>query len=323
MKFDQLKASLKETIMPVYLLEGEEVFFRDRGEDLIKNAAMEEPQLNYARFEGSSFKQSGLDVLINALAACPFMSERRVITVTEWYPTAQDLKDKGLKAYFEKPFDTSVLVIVNSKKCEALKKQKSVTLVDCAKGSPELITKYVRAKATKAGLIINTNTCRLLIDYCLSDMTRIDGEVDKLIAYSHGEDEITEAAVDAMVTKSFDYQIYQMVNFIAGKRYSEAYKVLRELNSIGDRQILFVSIYYHFRKMFFVSISPKTDSELAEELSMNEYAVKKTREQASHFSPKRLKNVMSKFAHLDGAFKSGKLTFDNAFIDGVFSVLTE
>ena len=323
LKFDQLKNSLKENIAPIYLLEGEESFFRDRGEALIKSAVLQEPELNYARFEGSSFKQSGYEVLVSALACCPFMSEKRVITVTEWYPTVQELKDKGLKAYFEAPFDTAVLVVINTKKSESLKKISSVTFVDCSRATGELVNKYIRSKTNKAQLIISSGVCQLLQEYCQNDMTRIDLEIDKLIAFKQGEDEITEADVELMVAKTIDYQVYQMVAFIAEKKYRSAYKVIQDLTTISEKQLLFVSVYYHFRRMFFVSISRGSDKELAAMLGVKEFAIVKARQQAASFSPKRLRKILNKLTQLDGDYKSGKMIFDNAFLSAMFTVLTE
>lgn len=322
MKFEELKTSLKEEILPIYLLEGEEVFFRERAEELIKSAAIEEPQLNYAAFDASYVKQ-GADNLVSLLSSCPFMSSRRAIVIREWYPAAQDLKDKALKNYFDNPYDTSVFIIDNSKKCDALRKIKTVTVVDCQKATLDLISKFIRSKCNKEKLIISTTTCKLIAEYCLYDMTRINGEIDKLIAYKSGSDEISQKDVDEMVTKSSDYKIYEMVNYIAGKNYDAAYKILEELNGSSDKQMLFVSLYYHFRRMFFVSMSNKNDADLANILGVKEFAVTMARRQARSFSTKRLKKIMDKLSECERSFKSGKITFDSAFIYGVFSVLCE
>lgn len=322
MKFENLKSSLKEQIYPIYLLEGEEEFFRDRGEELILSATIEERQLNLATFEGSSLKQ-GTENLVNLLASCPFMSNKRAICIREWYPTAQDLKDKSLKAYFKNPFDTACLIINNSKKCEALKKIESVTLVDCQKGSIEFISKFIRSKCTNANLIISTSTCKLIAEFCQYDMIRINGEVEKLIAYKFSKDEITDDDVEKMVTKTQEYKIYEMVSYIANKNFDSAYKILQELNNVSDRQMLFVSIYYHFRRLFFVSISNKSDSELAEILGVKEFAIQMAKRQAKSFSNKRLKHIMDKLSECERGFKSGLITFDGAFYESVFNVLCE
>lgn len=322
MKFEQLKNSLKEHIYPIYLLEGEEVFFREKSIELIKSLAITEPELNFAQYEGNNFKGE-LDKLVNLLSSCPFMSERRMIVVNEWYPLANDVKEKSLANYLKNPFDTSVLVINNQKKCEALKKFDNVTLVDCQKGSLDLITKLIRQECTQNKLIINNSTCKLIAEYCLFDMTRINGEVAKLISFKFGQDVIEDSDVELLVTKTEDYKIYEMVNYIADKNYSSAYKILEELNSSQDKQLLFASLYYHFRRMFFVLMSNKSDSELAEILGVKEYAVTMTRRQAKKFSAKKVKKTMDNIAMCESKFKSGQITFDGAFLNSVFNILCE
>lgn len=322
LKFEDLKSSLQERIYPIYLLEGEEVFFREKSEEMIKAVAISEPQLNFASFEGSSLKQ-GTDDLVNLLSSCPFMSERRAITVHEWYPNAQDLKEKAIKNYLDNPYDTSVFIIDNSKKCEALKKFKSVTVVDCQRATLELITKYVRSRCSKENLIISTSTCKLIAEFCLYDMTRINGEVEKLIAYKSGKPDITDEDVNAMVAKASDYKIYEMVSYIANKNYAQAYKILEELNSTSDKQMLFASLYYHFRRMFFVAMSNKDDEELSQILGVKPFAVTMARRQAKSFSNKRIKKIMDKLSACEQGFKSGTVTFDGAFLNGVFNVLCE
>ena len=322
MKFEGLKNSLKEQIYPVYLLEGEEDFFREKATDLIVSASVSEPQLNYSSLDGATISKS-TDGLVSVLSSFPFMSDKRAVTVREWYPAASDLKDKALKNYFDNPCDTSVLIINNSKKCDSLKKISSVTVVECGRGDIELISKIIRAGCSKEKLIISTSTCKLIAEFCLYDMTRIMGEVDKLIAYKAGQTDISDDDVKAMVTKTNDYKIYEMVSFIANKSFSDAYKIMQELNSTSDKQMLFASLYYHFRRMFFVSMSDKTDEELAQILAVKPYAVTMSRRQAKSFTAKRLKKIMDKLSFCEQGFKSGTISFDGAFYGGIFNVLCE
>ena len=322
MKFENLKSSLKEGIYPIYLLEGEEDFFRDKAVELILQASITEPELNFVAYDGSYFAKS-TDALISLLSSCPFMSEKRAILLREWYPSSTDFKDKTLKQYFDNPFDTSVLIVSNTKKCEALKKASSVTVVDCQRGDIDLISKIVRSKCTKEGLIISTSTCKLIAEFCLYDMTRIMGEVDKLIAYKTGQTDISEDDVNLMVTKTNDYKIYEMVSFIANKSYADAYRIMKELNSTSDKQMLFASLYYHFRRMFFVVMSNANDDELSQILGVKPFAVTMARRQAKSFSPKRLKKIMDKLSACEQGFKSGDITFDGAFYEGLFNVLCE
>jgi len=323
MKFDQLKQSLKEKVQNIYLIEGEEAFFRFRASEMIKEACLSEPSLNYTRFSGAELKAAGVDSLILALRSFPFMSDKRVIEVFDWYPTASDLKDKSLKQFFSEPTDTSVLIIFNEKSCDALKKNPSVTVVECERADEQLIARFIRSKATKENLIVSTGVCKKIADFCQFDMVRIDGEVNKLIDYCRGTGEIDDAAVELLVTKDADYQIYEMVNLISRKNYTDAYKIIATIRTPSDKQMLIVSLYNHFRRMFYCATTKGDNATIAENLGVKEYAVKKAGEQAAAFSPKRLKTIVDKLSESDAAFKSGLKPIDNVFSECIFCILTD
>ena len=323
MKFELLKQSLKTNIANVYLVEGVETFFRMRSVEMIKSACLSEPDLNYTRITGAELKAEGADKLIMSVNSFPFMSDKRVVEIAEWYPTAADLKDKALKEYFSAPTETTVLIVVNERSSDQLKKISSVTLVECDRADDQLIMKYIRSKATKAGLIVSSSVAQKIIDYCQSDLVKIDCETDKLIDYSKDNSEITEKAVDLLVTKDADYQIYEMVNCIAGKNYSGAYAIISDIRTPSDKQALLVSLYNHFRRMFYCATTKGDNATVAALLGVKEYAVKKSREQAAMFTPKRLKRITDKLAESDAAFKSGIKPIENVFNECIFTVLTD
>ena len=78
MKFTQLAKSLQEEISPVYLIEGEEVYFRDHAVKSIRKAcALAQPSLNDVRFEGDGLKgekfisfRDALSLVIRRNAPC-------------------------------------------------------------------------------------------------------------------------------------------------------------------------------------------------------------------------------------------------------------
>ena len=49
MKFVMFKKSLEEGVSPIYLFDGEE-YFKERGEDMLKERYLSEPSLNYTSF---------------------------------------------------------------------------------------------------------------------------------------------------------------------------------------------------------------------------------------------------------------------------------
>ena len=72
---------------PIYLFEGEEAYFRDKGEALIKSRFVQDTTLDYASLDGAALKGDGIRALTDAANCFPFLSEKRVVRVTEFYPT--------------------------------------------------------------------------------------------------------------------------------------------------------------------------------------------------------------------------------------------
>jgi len=75
---------------PIYLFEGEDAYFREKGGQLLKARFVQETTLDFASFEGASLKGDGIKSLVDAWNSFPFMSERRLVRVTEFYPTEKE-----------------------------------------------------------------------------------------------------------------------------------------------------------------------------------------------------------------------------------------
>ncbi len=147
---------------PVYLFEGEDAYFRERGLDLVLKEFISEPSLNLTNLTSDC---NG-DELIASLNGYPFMSKKRATVLREFYPKAEQLK-KGLKDYLENPSNESVLIILNEKPCDPLKKFNSVLVVDCKKADTSVLIKWIKAECLKFNVQIDGETAKKLAEYCL------------------------------------------------------------------------------------------------------------------------------------------------------------
>ena len=313
MRMEELKSSLINGIAPVYLIEGEDAYLREVAVKTLQEKCLTSPELNLSIFEGS-FVKSNPEEMVSALMQYPFMSEKRVVLVRDYNPSATDLKNKAISGYFENPVETSLLIIVNNAPCEPLKKFNCVTVVDCGKATLATVVRYVQITLKKNNLIITTKNAEMLAEYCKLEMTKISGEVEKLIAYCYGNAEVTAEDIEQLVIKENDYQIYELTEQVARKNNSKAYAILADmLSKSNDHQRIFSALYYHFRKLFYCSVSNKSTAVLAKELGVrNEYALKKLIEQSKRFTPKKLKQTVDMFVKYDADFKSGKISIQNA-----------
>lgn len=323
MKFSELKKSLAQGLQAVYLIEGEDAFLRENALRLIKERGLSEPDLNLTNLSGQEIKADP-ESFLTAVQSYPFMSEKRYVVVRDYCPTASELKNKVIKRVFSEPIDTTVIVIVNSEKCEALKKIDFITVVDCAKADASLINSFIRNKALKSGVIISESAMNLLCEYCSMDLTRINGEVDKLLSFVGDKEEISSEHVELLVNKDTDFQVYEFTEAVANKNFDKSFEILSDLAQKNqDKQRLFISIYYHFRRLLHACLSKGTIKELSESLGVKEFVAKKSREQAGKFKAKRLKQICDKLSFYDGAFKSGELSVDTALFNSVLSAMME
>ena len=318
MKFKELKKSLTLKVEPIYLVSGEDAFFLERSFSLISDACLKEPSINLTVFGGEEVKENAENFL-RALTSYPFLSEKRVVAVKEYYPTQSEFKE--IKGYFSSPMETTVLIVLNSSPSEILSKQTGVCFVDCSKGDYSLLSGWITHEAKKYEVSFTQGAINRLIDACNSDMTKISRETEKLIAYAEESKQVTEDDVFLLTVKDEEYKLYEAVDLIAKKDKDRAYRILSDMIEGGDGQRLFVALYNHFRRLLYASIGGGTSGDIAKSLKVKEYAMRKAKEQSTRFSPKRLKTIVEKLGEYDLAFKSGTVSQDNALWNGIMNVL--
>ena len=315
MKYVDFKKFTDENgAQPIYLFEGEEGYFREKGEDLLKSHFLQEPSLDYASFDGSDLKGEKIKTLVDAVGCFPFISTKRVVRVTEFYPSEKEF-DSYLKGLFENPPPSSMLLIVNVGKGKtgtaALAKKSNVTYVDCGRSDEETIKRWISITCKRAGVYADGITCGKIASYCVNDMSRISKETEKLLAYctAQGLDKLTDGIVDALVYPDSDYKIYELANALARKNYSEYMKIVKDLTTRGFNEAALLSaLVGYFKGLYETSLCQGGDREVAATLGIKEYAAKKNREQAAKFTKEELLETYQSVYDAVSGIKGGMLT---------------
>lgn len=300
--------------MPVYLFEGEERYFHEKGEALLRSKFVSEPTLDYASFDGGAIKGERIKELIDAASCFPFVSEKRMVKVTEFYPTEKDF-ERYLKEFFQNPPKDTILLIVNGGKGKAgtaaLSKAKGVTFVDCSRSDEETIKKWIFLTAKRAGVYADGMTCALLAAYCAYDMARVAKETEKLllVCEATGAQRLTDELVEEHVAPENEYKNYELTNAVSRKNYGEFVKIMQEFTvKSSDFLAVLSMLAAHFRALYEVSAARGSDKEVASALGMREFAVKKNREQAAKFSREQLYRYYQRLYRTISALKCGELT---------------
>ena len=319
MKYVDFKKFTDENgAQPIYLFEGEEVYFRERGESMIKSRYLQEPTLDYASFDGNALKGEKLKSLVDAVNCFPFVSEKRVVRVTEFYPTEKEY-DFYLKDLFENPPTGSILLILNGGKGKAgsaiLAKKPNVTHVDCARSDEETIKKWIYITCKRAGVYADGITCGKIAAHCVYDMSRIASETEKLLGYcaAEGIEKLTDGIVEELVYPDAEYKIFELSKALAAKNYSAYSRIVKELSTRGYNETqLLSSLAGYFRGLYETSLCRGGDKEVATVLGVSEFIARKNREQAAKFGKERLLDLYESVYSAISAIKCGEMTPSSA-----------
>ncbi len=315
MKYTELKKSIAVGAEKIYLLEGDDAYFRTNGEQLIKNAFLQFPELNFTVFEGENLKGAALTGLVSAVRNYPFMAEKRLIKVTEFYPSESEF-ETYLKPLFADFPPSTILIIVNSaaKKGVDFKRKHAVTYVDCNRLDTETVARWAYLTLKKAGIAAPVAACENIAEYCLCDMSRVSVEVNKLIDYKGGG-ALTLKEVEDLVYKDAEYRLYELTGAAARKDYTKFCVIADELiKKSGDEIFVLGGLFNYFRNLLTICMSCESDSVLAGMLKMKEYGVKKSREQANALGDERLSELVSYIYSAVSGIKSGKITPERGWL---------
>ncbi len=313
MKFTELKNDISDGAKSIYLLEGDDAYFRMKGEEMIKSAFLQMPELNFSSFDGESLKGAQISALTSALESFPFMSEKRIIKVSGFYPTETEY-ETHLKKIFENFPASSILIIVNAetKKGVDLKRKHAVTYVDCNRADEETVAKWAYLTLKRAGITCSVDVCAIIAGYCLCNMSRVALEVEKLIDYKISG-ELTREEVEALVYKDADYRIYEMTNAVARRDYVKYCAVQSELvQKSGDEAAVLSGLFSYFKNSLTMLSASGNDAEVAKLLKMKEYGVKKGREQARAIGEENLKKFVAYVYSAVSDIKTGRTSPKNA-----------
>ncbi len=323
MKFLDFAKNIKEGIDPAYLVEGDEAYFRERVVDTLRSECIAQPSLNDVRLEGEELKGEKLSAFRDSLYVLPFLSDRRMVRVYNFYPTEKEF-ESVLKPYLENPCPSTLLLIVNvGKKAGAvdLKRKKGLTLVDCARESEEIVSKWLYGTFKRNGLLADSDAVSRMVRYCSCDCARLKQEIDKF-RYLLGEGgRVTSELVEAHVVKDVEYKIYELTQAAARRSFTAFTEIALDLMKKGyDEHALLASLTSYYRTLYEVSSLRGSDGEVASKLSMKPYAVQKNREQASRMGAERVQAYYLALYSLSCGAKSGVYTKEGALFQAIAKI---
>lgn len=307
----QLKEDIKNrSFHPVYLLYGEESYLVRQYREQLKQAVLDGgDEMNYTYFEGNGVSLPEVREIADTL---PFFQDYRIIVWEEskLFKSANDFAE-----YLPQMPDTTILVFVEKEvdKRNKLYKyvQKNGLAVEMTAMNAADTKKFVAVKLRDSGKKIRESTAEYFLGQVEGSLNNIGNELEKLIAYTYGREEITKEDIDAVCSVQVTGQIFKMLDAAAAGQKRELMQYYHDLLELNESPM---SILYLLTRHFNILLQVKAVSgslskqEIAKKIGIPSFSVGKYQTQCKRFTKEQLKEMLQLCVDTEFDFKQGRLS---------------
>ena len=312
--YDSIMRDLREgRYAPVYILMGEESYYIDKISSFIEDNALkpEERDFNQSVVFGSDVQANQI---VDMARRYPMMAERQVVIVKE----AQNIKNwERLEHYVEKPMQTTVLVICHKNgaidgRKKILAKAAAVGVVFESKKKreyelPAFIESYLKVNGRAT---IDNKAAQMIADHIGSDLSRLTGELDKLIlSMTDNDRRVTPEVVEARIGVSKDFNAFELRSAIVNRDVTKANRILYYFNGnpkAGNAYMLVPMLFSYFQNLLIAYYAPRpyTDDGVARWLELRGgWAAKDYITGMRNYSGVKVMQIISKIRETDAKSK--------------------
>lgn len=296
---------------PVYLLYGTEDYLKKQFRDKLKNGiAGEGDSMNYSYFEG---KQPDSREIAGIASTMPFFADRRLIVIenSQFFKTADDDIIELVKNMPE----TAVIVFVENEVDKRSRLYKAVKekgyICELNEQSDQDIMRWVLSVLKRDNKLMSSQTLQLFLTKTGSSMENISKELEKLICYTMGRDEITAQDVEAVCVTQITNRIFDMITAMSQKNQDKALALYYDLLTLKEppMRIMYL-IVRNFNQLLMVkelTENGNASSAIATKMGIQSFLVGKLQGQARVFRASTLRRAIEECVSLEEAVKTGRL----------------
>jgi DNA polymerase-3 subunit delta len=281
-----LKDLHKGRYAPVYFLQGEEPFYIDQIANYIEKNALSEADKGFNQVVCYG-KDLQTGTLMNHARRFPMMANRQVVIVKE----AQEIQDLGkeesqklLENYVTNPLPSTILVLchkyksLDGRKALAKALDKHAVLVDSKKLYDNQLPDWVASYCREKGFKVSAKATVMLAESVGNDLSRIAGEIDKMLINLTDGGEITADTVQKFVGISKEYNTFELQKALTQRDVMKANQIIHyfESNPKDNPIIPVIALLFSFFCKVLVAYhtSDKSENNLATVLKVNRFFVK-------------------------------------------------
>ena len=319
-------------IAPVYLFTGPEEYIKRESLEYLREKLLPPglEALNDAVLEGVTAQQ-----ITDAAETLPMMCERRVVTVRDWAPLLpgkskdEEAEAAWMQKWLENPAPGCALVFYMRGEADGRKKLTGLLKKKAASVSFDLLTdgellKWCQKKVKAQKKKIDAQAVSTLTFMAGRELTRLDGELDKLCAYVGDGPEITLEHVEAIVSPSLEYNVFELMNHLLAGDMLKAQQAVNRLTQSGQNPMgLLAMLNRQLRQMTHMKCSLDAGGNVQtvqDQLKLHPYAAKQTARQVAKLPAAWLTKLYDTGVESDYAVKSGRLRDVDALNRMLFAI---
>lgn len=311
--FGELQLSIRSGhFAPVYILMGDEPYYLDRVTDMLEEQVVNESDKD---FDCDIFYGAEADLHSVAMAAqqFPMMGGKRLVILKEAQALTQakTALDK-LEAYVGRPTPSTVFVIVykgdslnaTSKLMKAAEKSGSVVFRSDKLKDWEL-PRAAKVYCAEKRVIIDDKCSSLLADFVGNDLSRLFGEIDKLlVAGAQQTKRIDAELIERNIGISKEFNNFELVNSLATRNYAKAMQIVDYFtrNPRQNPLVMTVALLFgYFSKLCIaLSLADRSDASLMAALqAKSPYALREVREGMGRYSFDQARRIIAELRSAD------------------------
>ncbi len=307
----------------IYYLMGEESYYIDRLSELIVENAITEDQrdFNLTILYGP---QTTAEEVVNAAKRYPMMADRQVVVVRE----AQSLPHKEMLAFYaQKPMPSTVLVLchkngtLDGRTNMARDIRKAGIVFESNKLYDRELPGFVSSYVKNKGVEIAPDACQILCEHVGADLSRLAGELDKLIVAVGEGHRIDAQAIQDNIGISKEYNTFELTAALSMKDVVKANRIVKYFDSNPKNfalQPTLATLFKFYSDLMLAYYAPaKTEQGIADWLGQTTWQVRRNIIPAMRlYTATKVFKIIAEIRRTDGASKGvgGQKTTDGALL---------
>lgn len=313
----------KEKLAPCYLVLGTESFLQDqvRAEILKKIQVTEKDDLNFLRFD---MNHSSIEEVIAEAETLPFFGEQRVVFVENPYFLTGEKVTNGMEQnidllvdYLKEPLDSTVLVFfapyekLDERKKVTKQLKKTAVVINVQQLNEKEVRQYLLNTLENTDITLDRRAIDVFLRLTDLDLSKMMGELEKLVLYGQNQSKITASEVEQLVPKTLEHNIFDMTQYILAGKTDQTLRLFEDLVTQGEEiikinAILLSQLRLYLQTKFLVKIGYQ-QANIAETLKIHPYRVKLAMQEARKYDEQKLVRLFDQLVEMDYQIKTGQI----------------